>query len=314
MLLEIINVVLWATSATYRTDIGLAAAILSCISALGVIFILYSEHAHSVQPSTFLSVFFSITIFLDIARTRSYFLREGLVAIGGLSVGIVLLKITIVLLEEISKKRLVTTDAANNASYEAFSGFWNRALFLWLNSTFVQGFKTILTVDDLPDLPPELQSEHLANEFFSAWEATDKSSKYSLPRTCIKAYGARWMLPTFLQLCIVALSYTQPFLIQQVMLASEEPVLPQNTANGLIGAFALVYFCSAIFQNFFQHHVNRAVVRLRGYLLIAIFKKILKLDYSIAKQSAALTLMSADLANIEVVVANMQYTWFAGVD
>lgn len=169
---EAANAGFWAVSQTYRTDVGIAAAALSCVGAFCLIAILYAEHTKSIQPSTFLSIYLSITLLLDVARTRSYFLRDNLQVISGFSIGIVMLKVALLLLEEVSKRDLVTGETGECTNDEMFSGFWNRTLFLWLNSTLLRGFRTILSVDNLQDILPEFRSEHVAQEFTLSWEAS----------------------------------------------------------------------------------------------------------------------------------------------
>lgn len=44
----------------------------------------------------------------------------------------------------------------------------------------------------------------------------------------------------------VALSYTQPFIIQRIITAMNEPELDVQTANGLLGATVLSYFAFAV--------------------------------------------------------------------
>lgn len=59
----------------------------------------------------------------------------------------------------------------------------------------------------------------------------------------------------------------------------------------------------------FRHLINKKIILLRGYLVTAIFAKLLTLDLFKARESAALTLMSTDLANIESAAANIHNTW-----
>lgn len=166
---ELANVVMWSVPNTYSSDIGIAAAALSLISALCITLMLYSEHIHSERPSALVSIYLSITLLLDIARCRSYFLRDGLQAVGGITITIIVLKFLVLVLEEVSKRQLVHDAARRDAGLEAFAGFWNRTLVMWMNSTFVHGFRTVLNVNDLQELPHNLESELLSDQFSHRW-------------------------------------------------------------------------------------------------------------------------------------------------
>ena len=107
---------------------------------------------------------------LDVAKARSYFLREELGSIGGLATVAAFLKLFIILLEEVPKSRWIDRRRFPFLSSETVSGFWNRSLFLWLNSTLVVGFKRVLTVSDLPDISPKFNSEVFHAAFDDHWQ------------------------------------------------------------------------------------------------------------------------------------------------
>jgi hypothetical protein len=166
--INVTNLVLWSTSPTLRTDATLAATALDSAGSLCIIFLVYSDHLYSLRPSTFVSVFLSITILLDAVETRSYFRRHGMEVFGGLSIGTILVKIILLSLEEVSKRRLAKIEA--KLGKEAVSGFWNRSLFVWLNSTLLLGFRKVIKPEELQDMDPEFRSELLYGTFAPQWE------------------------------------------------------------------------------------------------------------------------------------------------
>lgn len=164
------TIIFWAVSVK-SAEISIVAASLASVSALCIVGMLYAEHVYSLQTSTLVSIYLSITLLFSIARTRSYFIREGFEAVGGLSASIVALKLIILILEEVPKRRLVNNAAIRQAGRETFSGFWNRAMLIWLNSTFVRGYRAILNINDLQALPLDLTSEELHRRFAEKWYA-----------------------------------------------------------------------------------------------------------------------------------------------
>lgn len=110
------------------------------------------------------SISLSITVLLDAASIRSLFLRGNLVALGGITLAAVAVKLLLLVLEEIPRKR-----SAQDFSKEALSGLWNRSVFWWLNVTFCKGFKAFLQVEDLSKLDHKLASEYLGTRLDKTW-------------------------------------------------------------------------------------------------------------------------------------------------
>lgn len=128
------------------------------------------EHRRSLRSSAAISLYLSLTLLLDVAKTRSYLSRPGLEAVGGLSVVAATIRLAIVLLQEVPKRTHIKDPALRESlSKEATSGFWNRSFFLWLNATFSLGFKSALRVDDLGYLGDDFSAEYLAAKFEPVW-------------------------------------------------------------------------------------------------------------------------------------------------
>lgn len=57
---------------------------------------------------------------------------------------------------------------------ESYSGIWKRASFLWLAGTFRKGYAKVLSVHDLPELVPKLNSQSVARELQDSWRQVSK--------------------------------------------------------------------------------------------------------------------------------------------
>lgn len=169
--LHIAGLVLWTTTLpTLRSDATLPAASLVCISTLCIIALVYLEHRRSLQSSAFISLYLALTLLLDIVKSRSYFSTQGLHTIAWLSTASCVVKLALVLLEDVSKRTNIKDLAVRKSvSRELTCGFWTRALFLWLNPTLTLGYKTILQVDDLGYLGDNFSSEYLSAKFEPIW-------------------------------------------------------------------------------------------------------------------------------------------------
>lgn len=153
------SLTLWRRASVFHSDLSLPAAAMSLVSSLSILVVIYVAHIYSLRTSGFLSVFLTITILFDATMTRSYFRRAGLGTVGVLQIIVIVVKFLLVVLEEFPKRNLFRADSSRlSISKETTAGFWNRAVFGWLNSLLIFGFRKSLTLDDLPAIDEDLQS------------------------------------------------------------------------------------------------------------------------------------------------------------
>jgi hypothetical protein len=108
----------------------------------------------------------------NVARARSYISRGGLDSFGALQVVIAITKLALVALEEVSKQSLFQSEHGRSSlGPETRGGFWNRSLFVWLNSTMLIGFRNAISIEELPEIGLEFSTERLSIQFQKIWEA-----------------------------------------------------------------------------------------------------------------------------------------------
>lgn len=165
------TLVLWIHLLPVQTEMTLPAAGLAFGGSVAVVLFLVVEHFYSYQLSTFMSLFLSITLLLDIAKTYSCFNRTGLGPACAMYILSSVARFLLLVCQEISKRRLIyDEELRSTVNGESAIGFWNRSLFLWVNSTLLLGFKQILRVEDLPSLAPEFRAKTLFEAFKPQWD------------------------------------------------------------------------------------------------------------------------------------------------
>lgn len=168
--IEVYTTTSWSRQTAYRSDTAVAAAALDCISYIALGVFLFVDHRHAIRSSGLLALYLFLTAVFDGAKIRTYFTRTTLTLIGSLCIASMVLKVVLVILGEVSKRPLIRDQATReNMTPEATSGFWGRALFVWLNGTMLTGFKTFLHIKNLPDLEPEFRAEYLLEYFGKKW-------------------------------------------------------------------------------------------------------------------------------------------------
>ncbi|KAM3536951.1 hypothetical protein ARSEF1564_010126 [Beauveria bassiana] len=326
------NIALWHKTEYFHSEVTVAASAMSLAASICTFGIVAITHTYALQPSAFLSVFFSITMLFDIAMTRSYFLRGSLSAIAVSQVCVVILKLMLIVLEEVPKRGLYRSQYMRSAvSAETASGFWNRSLFLWLNPLLYFGWFHTLTADNLPNIADELLSEKLFDQFVPYWAQVSKISKRALAIALFRTLTWQLIQVLLPRLAFIGATIAQPFLLLRTVQAVSTGNVDRSTAGGLIGATALIYCGLAVRNNtrekrivsiltiallnlqitraLYEHWEYRVITSTRGILVVAIYDKLLRLRSEDLENSAALTLMSTDVEGSGQIVQLAYESW-----
>jgi hypothetical protein len=174
------------------------------------------------------------------------------------------IKISILVLEVAEKRRHLFA-LWKTQSPEATSGVFNRSLFIWLNRLFLDGFRSLLTVNTLTPVDDEIiaasepydlerrwrQSKHyllFGIQTLLTLKPAGKSSKNALLWTFLIHY--KWCLLSGVlpRLAHTGLVFSQSFLIHRVLDYTADRDIPNSleTAHGLVGAYAIVYIGIAV--------------------------------------------------------------------
>jgi hypothetical protein len=158
----------------------LAADVLEVVAISCAILLSYIHHYRSIRPSTLLTLFLSARSILGIARVRTLWLIPGETSKAIIfTVGFVLTLICLVF-ESSGKESIVATETEKPATPEPFSGFWKQVSFAWLSGTFRLGYSKVFSLDDLPDLDPQLDSEAVGHKLHSVWSKQGNACFYDI--------------------------------------------------------------------------------------------------------------------------------------
>ncbi|OBT93873.2 hypothetical protein VE01_08497 [Pseudogymnoascus verrucosus] len=295
-----------------QNRVTLAAAILALIDSCVIMPLVYAEHKRSIKPSIVLSVYLALSTLLDLAQGRSLFLQDniGSTALAGLFVATLATKLTLLLLEELSKHTLLIAKLQDSA-VESTSGPINRAIFWWINQLFFKGFRTLLGVGDLGSIDKKFSSNLLLSKLCYFWDKSNKSAKHSLLTSTLSAFKVAFIAPILPRLCLAGFSFAQPFLVNRVIdfVGQTSNDESSGIAGGLIGATALVYMGIAISRCLYNHLIYQLITILRGGLASLIFQKSMELSAAAADYGAAITLMSTDIEGIADGIKEMHEIW-----
>ncbi|KAJ5770022.1 uncharacterized protein N7511_002073 [Penicillium nucicola] len=128
----------------------------------------------------------------------------------------------------------------------------------------------------------------------------------------------RWAIASaFLpRLCMSGFTFAQPFLLTRVVSFVSEASDPvsRNYGYGLIVAAMLIYLGLAITTAKSQHKTFRLITMIRGSIVPLVYRYTMRLDAGVARDSAALTLMSVDVERISSGLQYVHEVWASPID
>lgn len=276
---------------------------LELVATINVAIMVYVDHKHSICSSSILALYLLSTFLVDIVKSRSFFLRQGLEALGGIAVATAALRLSLIALEEISKKSLIINDELREMTgREATSGFISRTFLLFLNPIFMIGFGEIVRREDMDKLGQELSSKHLHDQLNGKWgRESIAQSRFRLLRACFWAWKWDVLLLMCPRLLNAVLSFIQPFLIQRVIQTAELDdrgeghLVSPGERGGMSAATLLLYIILALSKTSAMHRTNRFITKIRGGVVAQLMEKTHNISVRDAKKSAVLTHMSTDV-------------------
>lgn len=308
--IQIANAVLWSQS-PLESQLAQVAAVMTSISAACMTVMVVVGHLFFLRPPSFLGLALTITMIFDIGTTWTYFHRNGLEPIARLHIPLPALKLVLIGLEEFSKRKLIRSEALRSSlGQEALAGFWNRSLLLWVNPLLAFGFRREITMDMLPGVGPHLGAELLYQNFRRHWDKANKMSKWALIKACV--YTVPWpffyiILP---RLLFIGFNFAQPFLLQDVVgIVASDTETPTGIIRGVILATTAIYAGKAVSKSWYIHLRNQIMIGVRSILISAIYQKSLNLPADVLADSAAVTLMNADVAGVEQLISLSYESW-----
>jgi ATP-binding cassette subfamily C (CFTR/MRP) protein 1 len=158
----------WALSKNI-SQLALAAAILSFLACLGLLWLSSLEHTRSASPSDIISVFILFSIILDIPQARSLWLRHRSdTAIAATFTACLVIK-TVVLFLETRSKRSWLLPSYRAYAPEALANIFNRTVLWWLGPLFLLAYRNNIRFEDLYAIDDNLSSESVEHRFMQYW-------------------------------------------------------------------------------------------------------------------------------------------------
>ncbi|KAK2926150.1 AAA ATPase domain [Fusarium oxysporum f. sp. vasinfectum] len=283
----------------------LGSAILACLSFL--------EHQRAVRTSSILVLYLLSTIPMDAARARTLWRmldgRDPAIAVMVLAST----KVCALVTEMLWKCSLVNRHELCDAPEES-NGIVERALMLRMMPIFWAGYRTPLQTEHLSKLDTKLQNAQLRptekgmfpRSTIKEEPSADQACKRDLLLSHYRVSGTH--IP---RLCYLALTFAQPFLVRRAIDYISKPKTDgsKERGDGLIAAYALVYYGIAFVSSLYEQSAVRATTVVRADLSMRIYQQSLLLDRVVDTGDSSTTMMTADVERVQLGVRKIHDAW-----
>ena len=308
---QLILLVLWSLDKATQTNVSVSAAAVNLVVALQFVAVSWIEDERSVGPSSLLNIYLLLTVLLDLAQVRTLWIKNHKVPIAAAFTSSIATKVALLFLEA-HEKRSYLKKEYQDLPPESTSGIINRSLLWWINSLFRRGFRALIAFDDLYMLDKRLTTAGLGDKIQSTWDRRKRPERrFEFPWAICRALWWPLLSAVFPRLCLIGLTFTQPFLISRVLDLLDQPGDPTSTNSGygLIGATALIYVGLAIATLHYNQKLYRFITMFRGATVALIYNHALLIQDGLYDESTAITLMSTDVDRIALTLTSLNECW-----
>ncbi|KAJ7079446.1 P-loop containing nucleoside triphosphate hydrolase protein [Mycena belliarum] len=273
-----------------------------------------SEHYHSIAPSTLTTLYAVLAAaFYGYTARELYAPRLTLPLHRSGNFVAALALLAHILAESTSKRRLLLpTDPP--PAYESTLSFLVKPFFPHILPLLAVGSKRRIKLPELRDIPLDIRAAPATAALLAALATGDKTDARYLISSTFHAFGPQFMSPVLPRLLILAGTFAQVTLVEQMILYVSDQTLPAARGPVLIALFVVVYVSLALANYVYAEQVNKFTVLAGSALTGAIYAKTLRLTSTAARaagQGAATTLMAVDVEKATAGVETFHELWAA---
>jgi hypothetical protein len=228
-----------------QTKLSLASGVMSVVAIAGAVLVSFTEDQRSSKPSSLLVLYFSALSITYLPRLRSLWLSHSVGLPRSLWTVVYILTMLTMLLEPSRKVKFLRL-MYKTAMTEEISGFWGRALLVWLIPTLRRGYSNVFHVGEIPEVDKSLGGSLPRAKLQAAWESS--MPRYRLLKALFYAYLQPILACVLPRLILDEFTLCQSFLITAAIHLFVKGCSHERDQYGkpLIGAFVLVYLGMAV--------------------------------------------------------------------
>ncbi|KVH94466.1 AAA+ ATPase domain-containing protein [Cynara cardunculus var. scolymus] len=198
----------------------------------------------------------------------------------------------------------------------ASASIFSKTFWLWMNPLLKKGYKTPLTIDDIPTLSPEHQAERMSLLFERNWPEPEENSNHPVRTTLLRCFWKQIVFTGFLAIVRIGVSYVGPLLIQRFVNFTSGKSNSPFEGYYLVLILLVAKFVEVLSAHQFNFHSQKLGMLIRSTLITALYKKGLKLSSS-ARQAHGVgqivNYMAIDAQQLSDIIIQLHAIWLMPV-
>ncbi|GAB2220245.1 hypothetical protein Droror1_Dr00007888 [Drosera rotundifolia] len=188
----------------------------------------------------------------------------------------------------------------------------SKAFWLWMNPLLGKGYKSPLTIDDIPSLSPQHRAEKMSELFESNWPKQHENSKHPVLTTLIRCFWKEVAFTAFLAVVRLCVMYVGPVLIQGFISFTSGDRSSPAEGYFLVLVLLAAKSVEVLTSHQFNFNSQKLGMLIRSTLVTNLYKKGLKLSCS-ARQTHGVgqivNYMAVDTQQLSDMMLQLHAVW-----
>ncbi|XP_048138473.1 ABC transporter C family member 4 [Rhodamnia argentea] len=206
--------------------------------------------------------------------------------------------------EQLSTKSNVTSFASASLVSKAF--------WLWMNPLLSKGYKSPLTIEEIPSLSPDHRAERMSELFKMNWPKPQEKSKHPVGTTLIRCFWREIAFTAFLAIVRLCVMYVGPILIQGFVNFTAGKGSSPYEGYYLVLILLNAKFVEVLTTHQFNFNSQKLGMLIRSTLITSLYRKGLRLSCS-ARQSHGVgqivNYMAVDAQQLSDMMIQLHSIW-----
>ncbi|KAI4301402.1 hypothetical protein L6164_034685 [Bauhinia variegata] len=205
-----------------------------------------------------------------------------------------------------------TTLGKSNVTGFASASIISKAFWLWINPLLSKGYKSPLSIDEVPSLSPEHRAEKMSALFESKWPKPQERSNHPVRTTLLRCFWKEIAFTAFLAIVRLCVMFVGPVLIQSFVDYTSGKRRSAYEGYYLVLILLVAKFIEVLTTHHFNFNSQKLGMLIRCTLITSLYKKGLRLSCSSRQDhgvGAIVNYMAVDAQQLSDMMLQLHAVW-----